>query len=93
MIRAASSRCGLTGTFSSGNGGVLKGKAENAKILGLSKKCEKFTFFLDLAARMCDKFTHADGCIESKRTGSLENPLGKRRLETRRDPEPFLLAH
>jgi hypothetical protein len=28
------SRCGLTGTFSSGNGGAMKGKTENAKILG-----------------------------------------------------------
>jgi hypothetical protein len=31
MIRAASSRCGLTGIFSSGNGGATREKAEIRK--------------------------------------------------------------
>jgi hypothetical protein len=31
MMRAALSRCGLTGTFSSGNGGGVRGKAEIRK--------------------------------------------------------------
>jgi hypothetical protein len=56
-----------------------------------SVKCSHL--FLDPAAMMCEYFTYADRSLESKRIGSLENSVGKRRLETSRDPKPFLLAH